>query len=77
MVSIMSTSRNLKKIFSEEIEKLPKNIIQTQSKERGVRKMRLRLWEKFDEVWVRYNNNKATYQEWKKALDKWLNVEKI
>jgi hypothetical protein len=77
MVSIMSISRNLKKIFSEEIEKLPKNIIQTQSKERGVRKMRLRLWEKFDEVWVRYNNNKATYQEWKKALDKWLNVEKI
>ena len=73
----MSTSRNLKKIFSEEIENLPKDLIQTQSQERGVRKMRLRLWEKFDEVWVRYNNNQATYQEWKKALDKWLNVEKI
>lgn len=39
--------------------------------------MRMRLWEKFDEVWVRYNNNQATYQEWEKALDKWLNVEKI
>jgi len=77
MVSIMSTSRNLNKIFSEEIDNLPKDLIQTQSQERGVRKMRLRLWEKFDEVWVRYNNNQATYQEWKKALDKWLNVEKI
>tara|TARA_R100000773_G_C4163257_1_gene80120 strand:+ start:322 stop:543 length:222 start_codon:yes stop_codon:yes gene_type:complete len=73
----MSTSRNLNKIFSEEIDNLPKDLIQTQSQERGVRKMRLRLWEKFDEVWVRYNNNQATYQEWKKALDKWLNVEKI
>lgn len=77
MVSIMSTSRNLKKIFSERISKLPENLSQTQSKERGVRKMRMRLWEKFDEVWVRYNNNQATYQEWEKALDKWLNVEKI
>lgn len=73
----MSTSRNLKKIFSERISKLPENLSQTQSKERGVRKMRMRLWEKFDEVWVRYNNNQATYQEWEKALDKWLNVEKI
>lgn len=73
----MSTSRNLKKIFSERISKLPDNLSQTQSKERGVRKMRMRLWEKFDEVWVRYNNNQATYQEWEKALDKWLNVEKI
>lgn len=77
MVSTMSTSRNLKKIFSERISKLPDNLSQTQSKERGVRKMRMRLWEKFDEVWVRYNNNQATYQEWEKALDKWLNVEKI
>ena len=77
MVSIMSTSRNLKKIFSDRISKLPENLSQTQSQERGVRKMRMRLWEKFDEVWVRYNNNQATYQEWEKALDKWLNVEKI
>jgi len=37
--------------------------------------MRDRLWEEFDVVWVKYNNNQATYDQWKKALDKWLNAE--
>ena len=40
-------------------------------------KMRIRLHEKFDEVWLQYNNGKATYKEWEKALDNWLKMELI
>jgi hypothetical protein len=36
-----------------------------------------RLQDEFDSVWVKCNNKQATYQEWEKALDKWLNAEKI
>jgi hypothetical protein len=39
--------------------------------------MRDRLCEEFDEVWIRYENNKATYEQWEKALDKWLSAEII
>ena len=34
-------------------------------------------WEEFDSVWVKYNNNEATYEQWEKALNKWLNLEAI
>ena len=36
-----------------------------------------RLWEEFDDVWIKYENNKATYEQWEKALDKWLNAEEV
>jgi hypothetical protein len=48
-----------------------------QSMERHIRHMRNRYWKEFDQVWVNYNNNKATYQQWEKALDMWLNSELI
>ena len=37
--------------------------------------MRDRLWKEFDKVWVRYNNSKASFQEWEKALNNWVNME--
>ena len=67
------TSQELKKIYLERIAK----VNPTSPKTRFLREMRNRLWEEFDEVWVNYNNNKATYDQWKKALDKWLNAEII
>ena len=39
--------------------------------------MRDRLWAEFDKVWVRYNNNKASFQEWQKALNNWVNMETL
>ena len=39
--------------------------------------MRNRLWLEFDKVWVRYNNNKALFQEWEKALNNWVNMETL
>jgi hypothetical protein len=39
--------------------------------------MRIRLHEKFDEVWLQYNNGKASRKEWDKALDNWLRMEQI
>tara|TARA_Y100000592_G_scaffold27096_2_gene42976 strand:- start:7108 stop:7227 length:120 start_codon:yes stop_codon:yes gene_type:complete len=39
--------------------------------------MTMRLCEEFDEVWIKYNNNEATYEQWEKALDKWLSAEII
>lgn len=41
------------------------------------KEMRIRLHEEFDEVWVNYLNNQATYDQWEKALNKWLNAEMI
>tara|TARA_R100000315_G_scaffold57932_2_gene32795 strand:+ start:296 stop:424 length:129 start_codon:yes stop_codon:yes gene_type:complete len=42
-----------------------------------MRKMAERLLDEFDEIWIKYNNNQATYEQWEKALDKWLNAEII
>ena len=39
--------------------------------------MRARLYDDFDKIWIRYNDNKATYNQWQQALDKWLKVEGI
>ena len=39
--------------------------------------MSLRLHEEFDKIWIKYNNNEATYDQWNKALDKWLSSERI
>ena len=67
------TSKNLKKIFLDRREKINYNPIKT----RGMRLMCERLWEEFDDVWIKYENNKATYEQWEKALDKWLNAEEV
>tara|TARA_R100000329_G_scaffold133394_1_gene113141 strand:- start:398 stop:517 length:120 start_codon:yes stop_codon:yes gene_type:complete len=36
-----------------------------------------RNWNKFDEIWIKYKQNKATFEEWENALDKWLKSEQI
>ena len=69
------TSKDLKKIFLGRIEKLPSNA--GKGGDRIIRKMRARLHDDFDKIWVRYNNNKATYNQWQQALEKWLKAECI
>ena len=65
------TSQELKKIYLKRIEKIKP----TTPKTPFLRKMRDRLCEEFDEVWIKYEKNQATYDQWKKALDKWLSAE--
>ena len=67
------TSRNLKRIYLDRLNNTKFN----KSKNRGMRKMAERLLDEFDEIWIKYNNNQATYEQWEKALDKWLNAEII
>ena len=67
------TSQELKKIYLERISKLDPKTPKTPFS----RDMTMRLCEEFDEVWIRYNNNEATYEQWEKALDKWLSAEII
>ena len=73
----MNTSKNLKKVFLNRLGDMDINKWNNQSMERHIRHMRNRYWKEFDQVWVNYNNNKATYQQWEKALDMWLNSELI
>tara|TARA_X000001388_G_scaffold22223_1_gene15136 strand:+ start:2158 stop:2334 length:177 start_codon:yes stop_codon:yes gene_type:complete len=54
-----------------------KTLPDKQSQERGNRIMRDRLWKEFDKIWVRYNNSKASFQEWEKALNNWVNMETL
>ena len=42
-----------------------------------MRKMARKLQEEFDIVWLDYLKGNATYNEWEKALDSWLNVEML
>ena len=42
-----------------------------------MRKMARNLQAEFDIVWLDYLKGKATYNEWEKALDNWLNVEML
>jgi len=79
MVGIMSILKkpNLKKIFLNKTSAISNEKYRNQSKERHIRHMRNRLTEEFDEVWIKYNNNKATYNQWEQALDKWINAELI
>ena len=67
------TSEELKIIFLDKFHKIESTYLHN----RHMRKTMDRLWDKFDEVWVRYNNNKATYQEWEDALDLWIKAEHI
>ena len=40
-------------------------------------KMARKLQAEFDIVWLDYLKGDATYNEWEKALDSWLNVEML
>ena len=71
------TSKDLQKIFLDKTSKITNEIFRNRSRERHLRNMRNRLHDDFDKIWVRYNNNKATYNQWQQALDKWLKVECI
>ena len=73
----MSISRNLKKIFLSRLANLDDNKVNNQSMERTTRHMRKRLWKEFDQIWVKYNNNQANYQQWDHALEKWLRSEEL
>lgn len=73
--SIHIMKKNLQKIFLDRIEKLPNNA--GKSKDYHLKKMSKQLHTEFDNIWVRYNDNKATYDQWIKSLDKWLSVECI
>ena len=73
----MSTSKNLKKICLDRLKNMDHDKWNNQSQERHIRHMRKRYHEEFDKIWVKYNNNQATYQQWEKALDLWLNSELI
>ena len=42
-----------------------------------MRNMARKLQEEFDIVWLDYLKGDATYSEWEKALDNWLNVEML
>ena len=44
---------------------------------RQLRKMADREADKFDQVWLLHEKGEATFQEWKRALNKWLSIEKI
>ena len=71
------TSKDLQKIFLYKTSEITNEIFRNRSQERHLRKMRNRLSDEFDKIWVRYNQNKATYNQWINALDKWLKVERI
>ena len=42
-----------------------------------MRHMARKLQEEFDKVWLEYLDGNATYDEWEKALNGWLNVEML
>jgi hypothetical protein len=73
VVFMKHISKKLEKIYLDKTSKLQYNSY----KDRFARKMCKRLHKEFDQVWVKYNNEQATYQEWEKALDKWLNAEQL
>jgi hypothetical protein len=68
-----NTKKNLKKRYLDKLYATKGKVTYNYHK----RKMREGLHEKFDEVWVRLNNNDATLSEWDKALNKWLTMEQI
>ena len=70
-------SKNLKKIFLNRLQKVDDDAIKNQSMDRGLRHLRKRNWEDFDRIWVQYNNEEATFEEWNRLLEKWLGSEEL
>ena len=75
-MSILSKS-SLRKIFLDKTSVITNNKYRNQSKMRQLRHMRKMLQDDFDNTWILYENKKATYNEWEKALDKWIQAELI
>ena len=75
-MSILSKS-SLRKIFLDKTSVITNNKYRNQSKMRHLRHMRKILQDDFDNTWILYENKKATYDEWEKALDKWIQAELI
>lgn len=75
-MSILSKS-SLRKIFLDKTSVITNNKYRNQSKMRHLRHMRKMLQDDFDNTWILYENKKATYNEWEKALDKWIQAELI
>lgn len=71
------TSKDLVKIFLDKSSTITNEIYRNRSQQRHNRHMRERLQEEFDKTWIRYRNKKATFDQWSKALDKWLKAERI
>ena len=71
------TSKDLRKIFLDKTSEITNEIFRNRSQERHLRKMRNRLSDEFDKIWLRYNKKEASYSQWINALDKWLKVERI
>ena len=71
------TSKDLRKIFLDKTSEITNEIFRNRSQERHLRKMRNRLSDEFDKIWVRYNKKEATYSQLINALDKLLKVERI
>tara|TARA_A100001515_G_C4502745_1_gene187264 strand:- start:28 stop:252 length:225 start_codon:yes stop_codon:yes gene_type:complete len=69
--------KDLRKIYLNRSEEITNEKFKNRSIDRHIRHMRKRLHEEFDQIWIKYNNNQATYQQWEIALDKWLNSELI
>ena len=64
---------SLKQVYSKALSEVPINI----NHDYNLRKMRERLWKEFDSIWIEYNEGNATFQQWEKALNKWLQAERI
>jgi hypothetical protein len=67
-------TKKLKAIYLDKLKSIPNK---SQNIDYHIRKIRERLWEEFDSTWIKYNNGDATFQQWEKTLNKWLNAERI
>jgi len=65
--------KTLKAIYLDRLKEMPNR----SNTDYHMRKMKERLWREFDSTWIKVNKGKATSQQWEKALDKWLNAERI
>lgn len=70
---MVSISKKTKSHYFDRISSMPDRF----NMDYRMRKMAKRLHEEFDKIWLRYENGDATYEEWDKALDKWLKSELI
>ena len=63
----------LKKIYLDKT----KDIEMGNNLDYWVRKMKVKLHEEFDEIWLKHEKGEVPYREWEKALGKWLKMEQL
>lgn len=73
METILNISQKTKKHYLDKCKNIPDKL----QLNYRIRKMSRRLHKEFDEVWVKYENGDATFDDWKKSLNKWLQSELI